>query len=392
MQQIAPNLAAAPEVEVVDCTGKIISPGLIDLHVHLRVPGQEYKEDVATGTAAAAAGGFTAICCQPNTSPPLGHAGIVRQVLEMAADKPARVHVCAAVSADLKNTELAEMADLKAAGAVAIGDDAYPVADSAFMWRAMQWCKLVGLPFMAHCEDKSLTGDGVMNDGAVSSVLGLKGIPREAENIGTARNIQIAMATGCHLHILHVSTKESVDIVRFFKSQGAKITAETCPQYFSLTDEACQGYDTNAKMSPPLRAAADQKAIIEGLIDGTIDTIGTDHAPHAEHEKEREFAVAPFGMNGLETALGLCITYLVKPGHLTLSQLIDKLSCAPAKVINAPAGTLATGSIADITVFDPEAEWQVDTSKFKSKSRNTVLQGATLYGKPEQTILAGRLV
>ncbi len=392
VREIAPDIAADPDVEVIDCTGKVVCPGLIDLHVHLRVPGQEYKEDVATGTAAAAAGGFTAICCQPNTSPPLGHAGIVRQVLELAAGAPAHVHVCAAVSADLKNTELAEMADLKAAGAVAVGDDAYPVADSSFMWRAMQWCKLVGLPFMAHCEDKSLTGDGVMNDGAVSSVLGLKGIPREAENIGTARNIQIAHATGCHLHILHVSTKESVELVRFFKSQGAKITAETCPQYFSLTDEACRGYDTNAKMSPPLRTAADQEAIIQGLIDGTIDTIGTDHAPHAGYEKEREFAVAPFGMNGLETALGLCVTYLVKPGHLTLPQLIEKLSCAPAKVINAPSGTLAPGSIADVTIFDPEAQWKVDTANFKSKSRNTVLQDAILHGKPELTILAGHRV
>ena len=391
VREIGPNLVDVA-AEFVDCAGQVVAPGLIDLHVHLRVPGQEYKEDVATGTAAAAAGGFTAICCQPNTSPPLGHAGIVRQVLELAQNAPARVYVCGAVSADLKNTELAEMADLKAAGAVAIGDDAYPVADSAFIWRAMQWCKLVGLPFMAHCEDKGLTGDGVMNDGAVSSVLGLKGIPREAENIGTARNIQIAMATGCHLHILHVSTRESVELVRFFKSQGAPITAETCPQYFSLTDEACQNYDTNAKMSPPLRTAADQQAIIEGLMDGTLDTIGTDHAPHAAYEKEREFAIAPFGMNGLETALGLCITHLVKPGHLSLSQLINKLSCAPAKVIGADAGSIAPGSPADVTIFDPELEWKVDTDLFKSKSRNTVLQGVSLTGKPEMTIMSGRIV
>ncbi len=383
------DMAPADGVEVIDCTGKVIAPGLIDLHVHLRVPGQEYKEDVTSGTAAAAAGGFTAIACQPNTTPPIGTAGIVRQVLELAEGAQARVHVIAAVSPDLKNEALAEMADLKEAGAIGIGDDAYPVADSSFMWRAMQWCAMSGLPFFAHCEDKSLTGDGVMNDGSASALLGLKGISRWAENIGTSRNIQIAMATGCRLHILHVSTKESVDIIRFFKATGAPVTAETCPQYFALTDEACLGYDTNAKMSPPLRTKHDQEAIIQGLKDGTIDTIGTDHAPHAPHEKEREFAIAPFGMNGLETALGLCITHLIKPGHLSLSDLIKKMALAPAKVADLEAGTLEPGAPADITVFDPAAEWTVDVGKFNSKSRNSVLDGAKLTGRAEFTLVSG---
>ncbi len=377
------------DAQIVDCACMVVAPGLIDLHVHLRVPGQEYKEDVASGTAAAEAGGFTAIACQPNTSPPIGRAGIVRQILDDAKGAPARVHVIAAVSPDLQHRELSEMADLQQAGAVGIGDDAFPVHDSGFLYRAMQWCGMLGLPYVAHCEDKDLTGDGLMSEGAVSSMLGLKGIPRWAENVGTSRNIQLAMATGCHLHILHVSTKESVDLVRFYKKLGAPITAETCPQYFSLTDEACMGYDTNAKMSPPLRTKADQDAIIEGLIDGTIDTIGTDHAPHAAHEKEREFATAPFGMLGLETALGLCVTYLVKPGHLSLSALIEKLSYAPARALKLPGGTLRDGSVADVTVFDPDAEWMVDASKFKSKSRNTVLNGVTLTGKPEFTVVGG---
>jgi dihydroorotase len=375
--------------DTIDCAGLVVAPGLIDLHVHLRVPGQEYKEDIATGTAAAAAGGFTAIACQPNTTPPIGYAGVVRQILEQAAGASARVHVFAAVSPDLRHTELAEFADLQEAGAIGIGDDAFPVHDSGFLWRAMQWCRMLNLPFVAHCEDKDITGDGLMNDGAVSAVLGLKGIPRWAENIGTSRNIQIAMATGCRLHILHVSTKESVDIVRYYKRLGAPITAETCPQYFALTDEACLGYNTNAKMSPPLRTKADQDEIIAGLVDGAIDTIGTDHAPHAAHEKEREFALAPFGMNGLETALGLCITHLVKPGHLTLSQLVGKLSLAPARAMNLSSGTLAPGAVADITVFDHDAEWTVDASKFKSKSRNTVLDGVTLTGKPVFTVVGG---
>jgi dihydroorotase len=388
---IAASLSSAPS-EVIDCTGKVVSPGLIDLHVHLRVPGQEYKEDVATGTSAAAAGGFTAIACQPNTTPPIGRAGIVRQIHELAKGASARVHVIGAVSPDLAHKDLSEIAELKAAGIIGIGDDAFPVHNSAFLWRAMQWCKMLDLPFVAHCEDKDITGDGVMNDGAVSAMLGLKGISRWAENIGTSRNIQVAMATGCTLYILHVSTKESVALIRFFKSLGAPIIAETCPQYFSLTDDACLGYDTNAKMSPSLRTQLDQEAIIEGLIDGTIDTIATDHAPHAAHEKEREFGLAPFGMNGLETSLGLCISHLVKPGHLTLAELIEKMSLGPARAMKLNAGSLAPGSPADVTVFDSDKEWTVEPTCFRSKSRNTALSGVSLTGKAEFTIVGGRRI
>lgn len=389
---VGPNLDAGPEASVLDCTGKVVAPGLLDIHVHLRVPGQEYKEDVASGTAAAANGGFTAIACQPNTSPPIDHAAIVRQILDLAQGASARVHVIAAVSKDLKNIELAEMAELRDAGAVGIGDDAFPVADGGFMRRAMEYCRMLDLPFLAHCEDKTLTGDGVMNEGYVSTVLGLKGIPRSAENIGTARNVLLAMATGCRLHVLHVSTREGVEIIRHAKKFGAPVTCETCPQYVALTDEACYGYDTNAKMSPPLRTQADQEAIKEGLADGTIDAIPTDHAPHAPHEKEQEFARAPFGMLGLETSLALVITHLVKPGVLTLSQAVEKMSTAPARIIGVPGGSLSVGAPADITVFDPDAEWTVDVSAFKSKSRNSVLHGAKLFGRSVTTFVRGRQI
>ncbi|MGI4787331.1 MAG: dihydroorotase, partial [Janthinobacterium lividum] len=390
--QVGLNLDFVDDVTVIDCTGLVVSPGLIDMHVHLRVPGQEYKEDVASGTAAAANGGFTAIACQPNTSPPIDHASIVQDIHRQSANASARVYIVAAVSKGLLNTDLTEMADLKDAGIVGIGDDAYPVQSSSFLQRAMQYCSMLDLPFIAHCEDKDLTGDGVMNEGYVSTVLGLKGIPRTAENIGTSRNIMLAQATGCRLHILHVSTKESVEIIRHAKKLGARITAETCPQYVSLTDEACYGYNTNAKMSPSLRTKADQEAVIKGLKDGTLDAIATDHAPHAPHEKEQEFARAPFGMLGLETSLGLVITHLVKPGHLTLSQMVEKMSVAPARIMGVPGGTLTVGAPADITVFDPNAEWIVDVNAFKSKSRNSVLDGVTLTGKPIMTFVGGRQI
>ncbi len=390
--EVGPNLPAEDGIAVVDCAGYVVAPGLIDMHVHLRVPGQEYKEDVASGTAAAAAGGFTAIACQPNTAPPIDTAQIVQDIHRQAEGASARVYIVAAVSKALKNAELTEMADLKDAGIVGIGDDAYPVQNALFLRRAMLYCAMLDLPFVAHCEDKDLTGDGVMNEGYVSTVLGLKGIPRDAENTATARNILLAQAVNCRLHILHVSTKESVEIIRHAKSLGAPITAETCPQYVALTDEACLGYDTNAKMSPSLRTAADQSAIIEGLKDGTLDAIATDHAPHAPHEKEQEFALAPFGMLGLETSLGLVITHLVKPGHLTLLQMVAKMSVAPARILNVVGGSLTVGAPADITVFDPDAEWTVDVTKFKSKSRNSVLNGVTLTGKSVMTFVDGRRI
>ncbi len=390
--QVGPDLEAPTDAEVMDCAGLVVTPGLIDMHVHLRVPGQEYKEDVASGTAAAANGGFTAIACQPNTRPAIDHPSIVRDIQRQAQGASARVYVVGAVSLGLDNKDLTEMADLKDAGVVGIGDDAFPVRDSGFLRRAMEYCRMLDLPYIAHCEDKDLTGDGVMNEGYVSTVLGLKGIPRSAENIGTARNVLLALATGCRLHVLHVSTKESVEIIRHAKQFGAPVTCETCPQYVALTDEACYGYDTNAKMSPSLRTRADQDAIKRGLADGTIDAIATDHAPHAPHEKEQEFARAPFGMLGLETSLGLVITHLIKPGLMTLPQMVEKMSCAPARIMNVPGGALSAGAPADITVFDPASEWTVDVNRFKSKSRNSVLDGVTLTGRAVATFLEGRKV
>ncbi len=390
--QVGADLQAPAGATLIDCAGQVVAPGLIDMHVHLRVPGQEYKEDVASGTRAAASGGFTAIACQPNTLPPIDNASIVQDIRRQAEGASARVYVVAAVSKGLLNTELSEMADLKDAGAVGIGDDAFPVRDSGFMRRAMEYCAMLDLPFLAHCEDKDLTGDGVMHEGYVSTVLGLKGIPRWAENVGTARNVLLAMATGCRLHVLHVSTRESVEIIRHAKAFGAPVTCETCPQYVSLTDEACVGYNTNAKMSPPLRTREDGDAVKAGLADGTIDAIATDHAPHAPHEKEQEFARAPFGMLGLETSLGLAVTHLVKPGILTLAQMVEKMSGAPARILSVPGGTLSVGAPADITVFDPDAQWTVDVNAFKSKSRNSVLEGVTLTGRAITTFVGGRQV
>jgi dihydroorotase len=388
--EVGVDLSAAEGVTVHDCTGLVVTPGLIDMHVHLRVPGQEYKEDMASGTAAAANGGFTAIACQPNTRPAIDHPSIVRDIQDQAREACARVYVVGAVSLGLENKDLTEMADLRDAGVVGIGDDAFPVQDSGFLRRAMEYCQMLDLPFIAHCEDKDLTADGVMNEGYVSTVLGLKGIPRSAENVGTARNVLLAMATGCRLHVLHVSTKESVEIIRHAKKFGAPVTCETCPQYVALTDDACYGYDTNAKMSPSLRTRADQDAIKQGLIDGTIDAIATDHAPHAPHEKEQEFALAPFGMLGLETSLALVLTHLVQPGILSLTQMVEKMSVAPARIMNVPGGTLSVGAPADITVFDPEREWTVDVNEFKSKSRNSVFHGITLRGKAVMTFVNGQ--
>jgi dihydroorotase len=390
--QVAQDIQATPDATVISCAGKTISPGLIDPHVHLRVPGQEYKEDVESGTAAAAAGGFTAVACQPNTNPPIDRAATVSLILEQAKTASARVHVVGAVSMGLKNEELSEMADLKAAGAVAIGDDAFPVQSSGFMRRAMQYTAMLNLPFLAHCEDKDLTGQGVMNEGYVSTILGLKGIPRWAENIATARNAMLSLDTGCRLHIQHVSTKESVEIVRMAKKWGAPITAETCPQYFLLTDDACLDYKTNAKISPPLRRPEDIEALLAGLADDTIDMIATDHAPHACFEKEREFALASFGAIGLETSLGLCVDALVNKGVLSLPKLIEKMSTAPARMLGVPAGSLGVGDIADITIIDMNHTWPVDPETFRSKSRNTLFSGVTLPCKAVATIVGGKVI
>jgi dihydroorotase len=387
------TIEAAPGEQTVDCVGKVVCPGLIDIHVHLRVPGQEYKEDIVSGTASAAAGGFTAVACMPNTRPFIDNASIVRDIHAQAdAAGSARVYVIAALAKDMANKELAEIGDLKDAGAVAVSDDAYQVQDAEFMRRAMEYAQMLDLPVLAHCEDISLTDGGAMNEGYTATVLGIKGMPREAYEIDVARNCLLSLLTGCHLHVLHVSTAREVDIIRFFKQQGANVTAETGPHYWCLTDEACRGYNTNAKMNPPLRTQADCEAIIEGLKDGTLDAIATDHAPHAGYEKAVEFGLAPFGIVGLETSLALGITHLVKPGHLSLSELVQKMSTEPARLLKLPGGTLSDGEPGDVTVFDPEAEWTVDPAEFKSKGRNTPFAGTTLTGRATLTIVGGKVV
>jgi dihydroorotase len=384
---------ATGDHEEYDCTGKVVCPGLIDIHVHLREPGQEYKEDMASGLGSAAAGGFTAVACMPNTNPVIDSAPIVRDLLTRAMmEKKARLYVIGALSKGLKNTELAEMGDLKWAGAIAVSDDAFQVQDAGFMRKVMEYAAMLELPVLAHCENTMLSDGGVMNEGYTASALGLKGLPREAYEMDVMRNGLLAMMTGCHLHVLHVSTAREVEIIRFLKRWGAPVTAETGPHYWCLTDEACKGYNTNAKMNPPLRTESDCEAMIAGLKDGTIDCIATDHAPHAGYEKDQEFPLAPFGIHGLETSLALGITYLVKPQHLSLAALIGQMSTAPARILGLPGGTLELGTVADITVFDPEVEWIVDPESFVSKGKNTPFGGWKLTGKPVMTIVGGEVV
>ena len=387
------RLEGRPSERVIDCAGKVVCPGLIDIHVHLREPGQEYKETIESGTGAAAAGGFTALACMPNTKPVIDNASIVRDlIVRSQAAKSARVYVIGALSKGMKNQELAEMADLKDAGAVAVSDDAFQVQDAEFMRRAMEYAKMLDLPVLLHCENTSLSDGGAMNEGYTATVLGIKGLPREAYEMDVARNILLSLMTGAHLHVLHVSTAREVELIRWGKKQGANVTAETGPHYWCLTDDACRGYNTNAKMNPPLRTESDIAAIIEGLRDGTLDCVATDHAPHANYEKDVEFASAAFGIVGLETSLALGITHLVKPGHLSLSALVKAMSTEPARILHLPGGTLSKGTPADITVFDPEHEWGVDPKQFRSKGQNTPFGGQTLTGRATMTIVGGEVV
>jgi dihydroorotase len=376
--------------QVIDAAGKFVVPGLIDMHVHLREPGFEYKETIATGTAAAKAGGFTSVCCMPNTNPLNDNRSVTEFIISQARSASAQVFPIGAVTKGSKGEELAEMGELHAAGCVAISDDGKPVMNASMMRRAMEYSRIFDMLIISHCEDSTLSFKGVMNEGIVSTELGLRGIPRAAEDVMTGRDISLAELTGGRLHIAHVSTAGSVRLIRDAKSRGVKVTAETCPHYFSLTEEAVRGYNTLAKMNPPLRTGDDVAAIKQGLKDGTIDVIATDHAPHAMDEKSGEFDYAPFGIVGLETALGLTLK-LVQEGVFSLAEAIRKLSVNPALILKLDKGTLSVGADADITMIDLNEDWTVDASQFKSKSKNTPFDGWKLRGKAVRTIIGGNI-
>lgn len=385
-----PGSLSADGSQVIDAAGKLIVPGLIDMHVHLREPGFEYKETISTGTAAAKAGGFTSVCCMPNTNPVNDSRSITEFILSRAREASARVFPIGAITKGSRGEELAEMGELHLSGCVAVSDDGKPLMNASLMRRAMEYSRIFDTLVISHCEDSTLSDKGVMNEGSISTELGLRGIPCAAEDVMTGRDIALAGLTGCRLHIAHVSTVGAVDLVREGKKRGIRVTAETCPHYFTLTDEAVRGYNTMAKMNPPLRTAEDVAAIKQGLKDGTIDVIATDHAPHGMDEKSGEFDYAPFGIVGLETALGLTLK-LAEEGVLSLSEVIRKLSVNPAAILKLDKGSLAIGSDADITVIDPKVSWTVDSSQFRSKSRNTPFNGWKLTGRAVQTIVRGQL-
>ncbi len=373
-----------------DLRGKLVVPGLIDMHVHLREPGEEFKETIETGARAAAAGGFTAVACMPNTRPVNDNAAVTRFICEKAAGCSAHVYPVGAISRQSKGEGLAEYGDMKQAGVIALTDDGMPVVDSRLMRRAMEYAKSHGLLVMSHSEEIALSRNGCMNEGAVSTRLGLRGIPTAAESIMVYREIALSELTGARVHIAHVSSAASLELIRQAKKRGVSVTAETAPHYFTLTDEAVSGYNTHAKMNPPLRSAEDRQAVCSALADGTLDAIATDHAPHSILEKEVEFSLAANGIVGLETALPLALA-LVHGGLLSVSRLVELMSCSPAQILGVPGGRLAVGDPADITVIDPERAFTFFAEKSYSKGKNTPFDGWSLRGKAILTLLAGRV-
>ena len=381
-----------PAPHIIEAQGLVVAPGFLDMHVHLREPGFEYKETIATGLAAAAAGGFTAVAAMANTKPVNDTPAVTEFMLRRAAVVGGtRLLPIGAVSVNLAGEELAEIGGMHKAGIVGLSDDGMPVMNPRLMRRAMEYGRMLELPVLSHCEDHRLSSGGVMHEGVVSTVLGLIGVPAVAENVMVYRDIQLAALTGAHLHIQHVSTAEAVDLVRRAKEQGITVTAEACPHHFTLTHEAVQGYDTNTKVNPPLRTAADVEAIKAGLQDGTLDVIASDHAPHHVSEKDQDYATAPAGMLGLETSVGLALR-LYHDGILSLPQVIAKYTVHPASILGVPHGTLRVGSSADVTILDPDYTYEVEATALRSRSKNSPFLGWRLRGAAVATLVSGEVI
>jgi dihydroorotase len=390
---VGPGLGAPDGAEVRDVRGAVVAPGLIDLHVHLREPGNEDVETVASGARAAAAGGFTAVCAMPNTDPVTDNQAAVGFIVRQSQRaRAARVHPIGAVSVGQQGTQLAEFGELVGAGAVAVSDDGKPIASSHLMRTALEYARTFGIPVADHCEDPTLVRGGVMHEGLVATRLGLRGMPAAAEEIMVARDLLLAELTGGRVHLCHMSTRGAVELIRRAKERGVAVTAEATPHHLTLTDRACEGYDSHAKMNPPLREEADVAALRAGLREGVIDCIASDHAPHAYDAKEAAFDDAPFGVVGLETAFGVALTALVHDGVLTLPQLIDRLSTSPARAFRLAGGTLRPGGPADVVVLDVTTSWTVDPARFYSKSRNSPFAGRTLVGQASLTVVGGEPV
>ncbi|MCK5124940.1 MAG: dihydroorotase [candidate division Zixibacteria bacterium] len=385
-------ISAMPKEKVINASDAIITPGLIDIHVHFREPGREDKETIKTGSQAAAAGGFTTVCCMPNTTPTIDNQETVKFVTSLAENGDCRVYCIGAITKNREGKELAEIGDLVKAGVVAISDDGNYVQNPNVMRRALEYSSMFDVPVISHAEDEYLAGDGIMNESFTSSKLGMTGRPAVAEEIAVLRDVKLAGLTNGKIHIAHISTAGAVEAVRRGKAEGIKVTAEAAPHHFSLTDDLIEKeFDTNLRVNPPIRTEFDRQAIIEGLADGTIDCIATDHAPHTEEEKDTVFDGAPPGMIGLETSLGLAITELVEKGYLTLPDLLRKMSYNPAQIVGLTPNRLREGEVADLTVFNPEKSWIVKREKFKSKSKNSPFVGRKLKGKVMVTIMGGRV-
>ncbi|HVU17622.1 MAG TPA: dihydroorotase [Candidatus Didemnitutus sp.] len=388
------SLSAAQKKQAhkIDATGLVVCPGLVDIHVHFREPGQTHKETILTGSQAAAAGGFTTVVCMPNTSPPADHPGTIQLINAAAAKAAIRVYPTGCISVGMKGAQLAPHGSLKNAGVVALTDDGLCIQSNELMHRAVEYARMFDLPVLDHCQDESMTQGAVMNEGAVSTRLGLRGWPHAAEDVIVARNIILSAYSGAHIHMQHISSAMSVELIRRAKKDGIRVSGEGTPHHISFTDDALGTYDTNFKMNPPLRTAADRRAIIAGLRDGTLDCIGTDHAPHSPDDKDREFDYAPNGIIGLETALPVCLDILVRKNRFKLPHVIDLMTRRGAALLKLPAGTLAAGANADICLFNPDEVWTYEADKGFSKSRNSPWSGRKMTGRVKATIVGGRVV